>query len=114
MKTEIVFIDDEAELCEIYEQLFESEDIEIKTFTDPKEGIQYVNEASPKLVFIDYRMPDHNGIECREQMTTKSHYFLVTGELDIDPPEGFESMIKKPLSFSNFREILKKHHVNAS
>jgi len=41
----------------------------IATFTDPFQGIEYINDQAPDLVFLDINMPDISGLELIKNLT---------------------------------------------
>lgn len=106
MATQVVFIDDEPDIVELYEELFDAEGVQVTTFTEPALAIAHFEQQSVDLCFIDYRMPGMSGIELRQQLPEGPRYFLITGELDMLCPEGFEEKFAKPLDFAAIEQIL--------
>ena len=104
-----VFIDDEKDLCETYDLLFAREGLEIKTFTNCFEAVKYLGSHPANICFIDFRMPEKNGPECRKEISSDIPCYLITGELNISNLEGFEGQIKKPLGEKQFLAIACKH-----
>lgn len=114
MPLNVVFVDDEEDIRDFYHLLFESEDISVSTFADCDELKSYI-ATSPQidLLFIDFRMPDCNGVECVQKLNLPCPCYLVSGELDLKCPDGFLGTINKPVKkqivFDIFQDLLKKH-----
>jgi len=108
MQLKIVFIDDEKDLCELYKDYFEADDLEIHTFTSPEEGISFIEKNQVDACFIDYRMPVMSGLECRAKISSDIPCILLTGELDILEQEGFYQVAHKPLNDEVFEKIIEK------
>lgn len=103
-----VFVDDEPDLCDVYENLFSSDKVRVRAFTDCYEALKFINQSAPEYIFIDYRMPHQSGIEFRNQITSDSACYLITGELDLATPSGFIDVIKKPLREEQFEKIISR------
>jgi DNA-binding NtrC family response regulator len=114
MTTEVVFIDDEEDICELYLEFFDDDALHVTTFTNPSEAVSFMSANTVHVCFIDYRMPGMNGIDLREQLPDDVDYYLVTGELDLDCPEGFVGKFTKPFRLEELEKILEtllKHSV---
>lgn len=109
MKKEVIFVDDEEDLLELYYDLFQEESFSVKIFSDPTKALTYINENSPNLLFIDFRMPKLNGIELRDKINKDITSYLITGELDLKDTDKFVAVLKKPLSTAIIEELIEKH-----
>jgi len=49
-----------------------------KCFTDPFQGIEYINDQEPDLVFLDINMPDISGLELLKNLTKKPLIIFTT------------------------------------
>jgi len=47
-------------------------------FTDPFQGIEYINDHTPDLVFLDINMPDISGLQLLKNLTTKPLIIFTT------------------------------------
>ena len=107
MSLVIVFVDDEEDLCEIYEDLFEDDGLKIHTFTSTNDAIEFMNKNTVDFSFIDFRMPQMTGPELRTKIPITIKCFLLTGELDIKKMDGFVAIINKPISLETFQHSIK-------
>jgi len=48
------------------------------TFTDPFQGIEYINDHSPDIVFLDINMPDISGLQLLKNLTKKPLIIFTT------------------------------------
>lgn len=108
----VLFVDDEVDLCDVYEVLFSSEKIEVITFSDPLEAINEIKQTSFDIAFLDFRMPQMNGLKLREELPSSTPCFLVTGELDMEVPANFLDLLRKPFKKEEFLATINKHFPN--
>jgi len=97
--TDVVYIDDEPALCRIFQRLLTRAGVEVRTFTDPLEGLQYVNANPPKVVLCDQRMPAMSGTALFEALEVDVQFVLISGDpsaADTAPP-GVTSVLPKPV-----------------
>ncbi|MEM1121421.1 MAG: LytTR family DNA-binding domain-containing protein, partial [Bacteroidota bacterium] len=50
----------------------------VATFTDPFQGIEYINDYNPDLVFLDINMPDISGLKLLKNLTQKPLIIFTT------------------------------------
>ncbi len=108
MSLEIVYIDDEKDLCELFKMLLLGNEYKVHTFHDCIKGVEYINNNNVDILFIDYRMPCMNGFECREKIEKDIPIYLVTGELQILVPDNFAGTIDKPIDYELIKLIIEE------
>lgn len=59
----ILVVDDENDLCCLFERILESEGYEVITANDGLGGIKRNNDSDPDLIILDLKMPKMDGIE---------------------------------------------------
>jgi DNA-binding NtrC family response regulator len=107
-KMSILFVDDERDLLENYSFLFETEASTIEICDNPLEALERLNRGDIDICFLDYRMPELNGLELREQVDeSNTIFYLVTGELDLQETPGFEKVLRKPSHFDEVESIIR-------
>ena len=89
MPIKVYYIDDEIELCENFEDFFASEEISIKTFTDPFIAIEFMKSQPPDLLFIDYRLKGINGDEVSQILDPSIPKMLITGDISLQTQYKF-------------------------
>lgn len=50
----------------------------VATFTDPFQGIEYINDQTPDLIFLDINMPDISGLDLIKNLTKKPLIIFTT------------------------------------
>ncbi len=63
LKPKVLIIDDEPDLCRLFERILGSEDYEVITAYDGFEGIKKNKESNPDIIILDLKMPKMGGIE---------------------------------------------------
>src|SRR5581483_1343186 len=102
-----VAIDDEQIAIKVIENFCSNLDsIELdKTFSNPKEGMKYLNKFPADLLFLDIDMPYINGIDLYKQLKQDTMVIFTTARADY-AVEGFNlsavDYLVKPFSFERF------------
>jgi len=104
----IIYIDDEPELCEIFSDLFDSEEVHVQVFSDPDAAILEIHRKTPDLLFVDYRLPNTNGEKIAKSLQLEIPIILITGDLNLTPAYPFAHILKKPYEPSEVQQILEK------
>ena len=63
MKAKILVIDDEVEICNLLKSFLTKKGYEVATATSAAEGLEKIEKEKPKVILLDIRMPDMDGIE---------------------------------------------------
>ncbi|MCK4754946.1 MAG: sigma-54-dependent Fis family transcriptional regulator, partial [Calditrichia bacterium] len=66
MKTKILIVDDEVDVLDLMQELFESRGYLPLTATNGVEALKVVREEEPDMVITDIRMPDMDGMQLLE------------------------------------------------
>lgn len=108
MGIKVYYIDDEPDLCEIFEDLFATKDIVIETFTDPLKLLETTLLSPPDIIFMDYRMPVMNGVELAKKMPIDLKKYLISGESSLSPDYPFHGILYKPFDIVFIKDLLSK------
>lgn len=103
----IIYLDDEPDLCEIFSDEFSAKDIAIITYTSADTAIKAANQNHPDLIFIDYRLPLTNGDEVALAMPPHIPKYLVTGEQNVETKYKFSGVLGKPLDRKKISEVIR-------
>ncbi len=106
MKLKIFYIDDEQDLCDIFEELNQSEFLQIKTYINPVTAIADALNDPPDLVFMDYRLPTMTGDNAAIAMNLDVPIYLISGDLHVQTNFEFTRIIRKPVDNSEFQKII--------
>jgi CheY-like chemotaxis protein len=59
----ILIVDDDENICALYEEDLKEEQYEVATASNGKESIEKLKTFAPDLIIMDIRMPEMDGIE---------------------------------------------------
>ncbi len=62
-KIKVVAIDDVADILDLIEYNLSKEGMDVTTFTDSGEAIEYIGNNLPDVVVSDWMMPEPNGLQ---------------------------------------------------
>ncbi len=108
MELKVYYVDDEVELCELFEDLFSTSEVKVITFTNPFLALETILISPPDLLFMDYRMPGMNGVELAKKTDPMLKKILISGENNIVTDFKFEYILNKPMNTKLIREIIEK------
>jgi DNA-binding NtrC family response regulator len=102
--TNILVIDDDPGICEIFQTLLEGAGYAVRTSTSSK-NLPELLEVPPDIVLLDVMMPDANGLECLPQIKSLcpgTEVVIVTGVNDYGIADlfyeaGAHSFLTKPI-----------------
>ncbi len=115
MKYVIFYIDDEADLLEIFVESYASEDFDVRIFTDPQQLLAALddrtsNQILPDLILIDFRLPGTNGDQLAQEIDRKLNAtvpkVLITGDLRIASTARFIKVFSKPYDPEDMQRFL--------
>ncbi len=106
MQFKIVYLDDEADLCDLFKLAFESDQVIIKTFTEAEEAINEIQNHPPNLIFLDYRLPKTTGDAVALRLDPVIPIALITGDLTVLPKASFIKIFKKPFKYKEMQDFI--------
>lgn len=108
----VYYLDDEAELCDVFSAFLSTMDVAVKTFTDAAKAIEYCKHRPPDLFFIDYRLTDTTGGMVAKAISKDIPKILVTGDLLVPEQQLFIDVINKPFRLKNISTVIQKYKGN--
>lgn len=114
MPLKVYYLDDEVELCENFADYFESVDVQVTTFTDPKQAIDSIKSNPPDLIFVDYRLPGTTGDQVALALDPRIPKILITGDLSVVTSYEFIAILSKPFKHSDIYDILGRYRKKAA
>lgn len=107
-----VAIDDEPLALDIIEKFCHRiGGIELKTFSDPHEGLEAIRAYKPDIVFLDIEMDGISGLSIASQLPEDTCFIFTTAYLRY-ALEGFDldavDYLHKPFAFSRFQVAFSK------
>lgn len=101
MKKQILLIDDEAEICELLQQILAREGCEVSTASTGVEAKRIVAETPPDLIISDLQLEDTDGLSLIaeiKQTLPAVPAILLTGVL-FDPETILETLRKQSVTY---------------
>ncbi len=104
------YIDDEADLCEMFSDIFTNKNIHINTYTNFDDVKKALTETDPNhmphVCFIDYRLKRITGDRIAAELPTSIPKYLVTGDLQVPPSDLFVAVLPKPYDSETIQYII--------
>ncbi len=109
MKTRIVVIDDDPDLCELIQDALANE-YQVQTTTHADQAIALVNDLKPSIVILDINLPNGNGLHLCEEISKDNSplVLLVSGDNTLDMrleayQHGGADFLAKPFRIQELR-----------
>lgn len=115
-----LFVDDYLANCQIFSDTLAEYGITTTTFTDPTQALESIKEQQYDLIFVDYSMPQMNGLDFASQARTKqgqgTTIACVTAHSETSIIRKIEKSVRnetlnawlsKPLKHNHLEEILR-------
>lgn len=112
-KKRIMFVDDEPEILEILQDIFEGSSFEIITAGTGGKAIELVKESLFDLILCDLKLPDISGVEVLKKakekqpgtvaILTSGYYDPLGGEKDAHA-EAIDRFITKPWDILSLKQ----------
>lgn len=106
---EVMYVDDEKELGDIFRDLYSNELVRIHFFDNSKAAIEESKKNLFDLAFLDYRLPEMLGDEVAQKLPVSIPKYLITGELDVVSSYKFIEIISKPTDFTVIKKIIQSY-----
>ncbi len=106
MPLNVLYLDDEKELCDNFSDLFSTGDIKVITFNDPVKASEAAKVNPPDLMFVDYRLPSTNGDLVALSLDPKIPKFLITGDISVATSYKFVKVFSKPYKAEDIWKVL--------
>jgi len=120
----ILHIDDSPEICELYADMFSTDNHKVKSVNDGKEGLELVNKNNYDLILLDLCMPQFSGFdflrELKNRRPSELKKVVVTSVLEFNETQvkellnfGIHSVEEKPSSIQKLEIIQKNLSLNS-
>ncbi len=111
-----LFVEDEAELLELYEMLLEDLKIDFTLAKNGVEALEFLSSEQFDFVFSDIRMPKMDGFELLENIKTNGidlkKFVFITAHVDISKQDvekkGASDILYKPLGHRALKEYIRE------
>lgn len=107
MKINVLYLDDESDICNVFLETFSTEDVVIETYTDTDSALEAARNKQFDVIFIDYRLPDNMGDIIAQKMPEQIPKYLLSGEVPLSVPKFiFSGVLEKPLNRQLISRVL--------
>jgi len=112
----VLLIDDSAEICELYSDMFTADNHSVRSVSFGKKGLELVVKNDYDLILLDMYMPDYTGMKFLRNLKNKRPSELkkvvvvsVLKFMEIEVKEllkfGIHSVESKPSSFQTIMDL---------
>ncbi|MEM8679025.1 MAG: response regulator [Planctomycetota bacterium] len=116
----ILVVDDSALNLRIVSRLLETvESVSVRTASGLHEALEQMDREVPQMVFLDLRMPDHDGFEVARRIRSRFKQeplviIAVTGDATEEVRQrvlaaGFDDFLAKPFRLGDLKQLIAKH-----
>ena len=112
----ILIVDDDEDLANLYETFLKFDGYEVDAFTDPIDALYSFRKDVYDLVLLDLKMPKMNGVELSEELQnidpTLFYRFITAASkeyidnLKLNNPDLEKNIIYKPLWLNEIRTTI--------
>lgn len=114
-KKKVLIIDDEEQVCELFQKSLTKEGYEVITALNGPEGIKKVMDSHPDIIFLDLKMPEMDGIETLSHIRNMDKNVIViilTGYPSMDTALkayylNIYDYMTKPFSLEAVKEVIR-------
>ncbi|MGE3727106.1 MAG: response regulator transcription factor [Candidatus Sericytochromatia bacterium] len=114
-RPEILLIDDDPVLCQVFKDIFSNEDWSIRTALSGNQGLEIAKEHKPDIAVCDIILPDINGMDVCKLLKKRQPKLQVlflsglsqTAEKVVGLELGAEDYITKPFGIRELRARLR-------
>jgi len=105
MRRKVIFVDDEEEILDLYQEIFGEYNFIVYTEKNPLKGLKTIRKENIQVMFFDLKMSELSGVELCKEIRKKNKVALihaVTGhsslfELAEIREAGFDDYFTKPV-----------------
>lgn len=120
-EAKVLVVDDNSTNCKVFQNLLKETKIHIDVAQSGKECLRMVGQNAYDLIFLDYMMPEMNGIETLHQMKAMEDYpskaakvvaltaDAVVGAKEMYLNAGFDDYLSKPVLPDKLERMLRRH-----
>jgi len=107
----VLFVDDEPDLCTFFSEMFSSPDVTIYAFSRTEDVISACKTQKFDLGFFDFRMKTETGDDLALRLKPCFDVYLLSGELDLKPAFPFTEVLNKPYDNKKIEAILASRQI---
>lgn len=102
----LLHLDDENDICQVFNDLFSSDRVLIRSYTEVEPALEAIKQDPPDLIFLDYRLPGITGEAVALKMNTQIPICLISGDMTLRTTYPFVAKFKKPWNSEEIQAFL--------
>ena len=99
MQLNLVYIDDEKDICEMFVDNFASAEVNVVCFAEPEIALKAIEIEVPDLIILDFRFPLTTGYEVAERIHPSIPLAVISGDLNLHHHHRFIKFFSKPFKY---------------
>jgi len=120
MNNKVLVVDDEEGIRSLFVRSLAKQGYEVLATGRGNEALRITRDECPKVVILDIKLPEINGLEVLEKIReegSRAKVIIVTGYPSLEVSKkakdlGVDSVIPKPFSLTKIRRTIKKALLN--
>ncbi len=107
----VLVVDDERYICWLIEEALTGIGYTVKTTTNWKRALELINEETPVLTLLDYKLPGVRGaalITEIRRLAPQIKIVLMTGEVEAAAGSEVEFVLAKPFDLGDLRGLVRR------
>lgn len=117
LSPKVLIVDDDKDIVDAIEAILQMENYHVTHAYRGSEGIRAAEAEAPRLILLDYMLPDMNGEEVALMIKTKAalkntHVILISASKNIEeiarrsPIDGY---LEKPFEMDHLLDVVKRY-----
>jgi DNA-binding NtrC family response regulator len=106
MSLNIVYLDDEEDITDLFLTFISANDRKVEVFNDHHQVLEYLKNHTPDIFFTDYRLSGINGDQVSSMLDPKLPKVLITGDSDLATKSQFVKIFPKPIAWDEIDQFL--------
>ncbi len=111
LKGSVVVVDDNIDFLNVLKTYLEAKGFNVSTFSKGEEALSFLEKNKVHVAFVDYLLPDINGLELAEKVAEKSpstKVIIMTGNPDEVIEKKDIPVLQKPFRLKELEDVLRK------
>lgn len=109
MEIKIYYLDDEPALLSLFKDLFESDEVKVKTYVQVEVALDEIKKNPPDILFLDYRLPNTTAEDIVPRLSPSLPKAIITGELNVSMKSNIDAVFEKPFDVPKIEQFIQNY-----